>query len=115
MREVVDDGDAVDLGFDFEAALDAFEGLERGGDAFFRDAARKSESRGGGGVPDVVFAGQCEFEVGPGLVVVEHSPRSTAGIETEISDFPVGTRAGTIAIHRAECLRENALEAGTFG
>ena len=37
MGEIVDDRDAVDLGFHFEAALHTLESLERISDCFLRD------------------------------------------------------------------------------
>ena len=58
VREVFNDGDAGDLGADFEAALDALEGGERLGDGFFADALAGGKGRGGGGVERVVLAGK---------------------------------------------------------
>ena len=74
MREVVDDGDAVDLRLHFEAALYALECLQRGGDRFFRNAAGCCQRGRRGRVPDVVFTGQRKFEVSPCSAVVQNCP-----------------------------------------
>ena len=59
---VVDDGDVVDDAFDLEAAVDATEGGEAGGDLVGRDAELDADGDGGGGVEDVVAAGDMELE-----------------------------------------------------
>ena len=115
MRKVVDDGDAVHLRLDFEATLHALESLQRGGDGFFGNAAGSGQRRGGGRVPDVVFAGQRKFEVGPGLTVVQDGPGGAGGFEAQVGDPPVRARAGAIALDRAEGFGQTALQAGAFG
>ena len=81
MGEVVDDGDAVDLRFHFETALYALECFEGGGDFFFRNAVGERHHGGCGCVPDVVFAGQGEFEIGPGTIFVQHGPGGFPGFQ----------------------------------
>ncbi len=72
--EVVDDGDAVDFGADFEAALDALEGGESGDDGLLGDALAGSKGGGGGGVERVVLAGELHFEFSPERAVVPDLP-----------------------------------------
>src|SRR5579871_1804767 len=105
MREVVDDGDAVHLRFDFETALHALECLQRGGDCIFWNSAGESESGRRGGVPNVVFAGKGELEVGPLFAIVKDGPGGTVGNEAEVGHFPIRSSARAVAIDRAEGLR----------
>ena len=72
MGEVVYDSDSVDLGFHLEPPLDAAEGCERLGDRCWRNAVIGSQRRGGSRVPDVVFAGERELEIGPRLAISQH-------------------------------------------
>ena len=69
VREVIDDGDAVDLRANFQPALDAAEGGEGLGDGGERDALSEGERGGGGGVQRVVRSGHGERELGPGLAL----------------------------------------------
>src|SRR5579864_8455470 len=115
MREVIDDGDAVDLGFHFKATLHALESFERGGDGVFANSAGGSESRGSGGVPDVVFAGKGKFEIGPRLVVVKNGPGGAPRGKAKICNSPIRARACAVAIDRTERLAQAALETCAFG
>ncbi len=63
--EVLNDGDAVDLGADFKAALDALEGGEGLDDGSSWDALTCGKGRGSGGVEGVVLAGKVHFEIRP--------------------------------------------------
>jgi hypothetical protein len=65
--EVVDDGDVVDDGADFETALNALEGCQGFYDSGGGDALACRERGGGGGVEGVVLAGHGEGEFGEGL------------------------------------------------
>ena len=100
--EVVDDGDAGDLGADFKPAFDAFEGGEGGLDGGERNALMGGEGGGGGGVEGVVLAGQMHFEVGPGGVVAEDLPAGAVVYVAEILDAPVGGLREAVALDGAE-------------
>jgi len=59
---VVDDGDTVGLAAKLEAAVDAVEAGEAESDLFGGDFELICDGYGGGGVEDIVAAGDAEFE-----------------------------------------------------
>ena len=101
MGEVVDDGDAGDLGAHFEAALDAFEAGERGLNCFLADALAGGERGGGGGVERVVFAGKTHLQARPRER--RHAadfPTGEAVFVAQVADSPVGFGGEAIAFDR---------------
>ncbi len=100
--EVLNDGDAADLGADFKAALDAFEGGEGFDDGFFADALAGGERGGGGGVERVVLAGEVHLELGPRGAIVKDLPSRAAVFVAQIADAPVGAVAEAVALDAAE-------------
>ena len=103
VREVFDDGDAVDLGADFKAALDALEGGERFDDGCGCDALAGGERRGGGGVQRVVLAGKVHFEFGPGGRPREEPANCVRPFSwRRLRMLPVGGVAESVALDGAE-------------
>src|ERR1019366_1834557 len=103
MREVVDDGDAVDFVADFETTFDAFESGKGGLDYLFGDALACGKSGRRGGIERVVLAGKMHFEFRPERVVMPHFPAGTAVFMAKIAHLPVGLSAEAIALYAAKC------------
>ena len=103
VREVFDEGDAVDFGADFEAALDALEGGEGFGDGCGGDALAGGEGGSGSGVEGVVLAGaDCILKIGPGDAAAPDLPARAADSVAEIADAPVGGVGESVALDGAE-------------
>src|SRR5271165_3540571 len=111
MREVVDDGNAVDLRLHFQPALHALECLQSIGNGLFRNAAGGGKRGRGSRVPHVVFAGERKFETGPELAVVHNAPRRASWIQPQIRNSPVRTSTRTVTFDWTKCLRYTALQA----
>ena len=71
MRKIVDDGDAVDFGFDFKAPLYATECGESLGNCIFGNSVIGGQRGCGGGIPDVIFASQRKFKIAPGFAAAQ--------------------------------------------
>ena len=99
MREVVDDGDAVDLCANLEAAFDGAEGTKGFFNGGGSDALPCSERGGGGGVECVVFASERQGEIGEGLAGTEEMPVAGAAFVGEITQLPIGARCESVTFY----------------
>ena len=99
MRKVIDDGDAIHLGANFEAALHALEGLQRGGNLFFRNSASRRQRCRRGRIPHVVFTRQRKLEVGPRFAVAQNRPCRACRIEPQIGNSPGRILARSVSLH----------------
>src|ERR1700739_2282918 len=111
VSEVVHNGDPVYLCFDLQPALNAAESGKRLGNRCRSNAVMRCQGRGGGRVPDVVFSGQRELEIGPRLAVAQYRPRRPLGLELHVRDSPCGRLASAVAFDWAERFRQAALDA----
>ena len=102
MSEIVNDGDAVNLGFDFQAAFHALKSLQCLRDCLRFDSIMRGHGGGGCGVKHVIFSGQRKLQVGPVIAFAQHRPRSTLRLILNTGNLPVRTALHAIALYWAE-------------
>src|SRR6266700_193571 len=110
MRKIVDDGDAIDLGFDFQTAFDTLESLQSRGNLRYANTVVRSHRSRSCRVQDVVLTGQCKFKIRPLSARAKHLPRGRRRTDAYICDPPGRGLLHPVTLDWAKCLRQTAIQ-----
>jgi hypothetical protein len=98
VREVVDDGDTVDLSANLETATDTAKSGERLDNGVLRDALAGCQRRCRRGVERVMFARNGKSQLSPRVAGLQECPVADAVFETQIGEAPDGIFPEAVAL-----------------
>src|SRR5262249_29465286 len=114
MREIVENGDAIDLRLELQPALNALEVLQSLGNRRGLDAVVGGHRGSGGSIQHVVLASQGELELCPRLAPAHHGPTRPGNfvLKLKIGDLPVRTLLHSVTLDWAESLGQAFVDVG---
>src|SRR5579864_1738395 len=111
MREIVNDGNAIHFGLNFEPSLDALKGAQGFADHLLRYPVPGGHRCGRGGIPHVVFSSERKFKVRPLFSFSYNRPARTIGRQAQIRNSPRRAFASAISFHRTKRARNATFDA----
>ena len=104
VREVIDHGNAGDLGADLQPSLYGAETAERLFDGGSGNTLPSRERGGGRGIQRIVLTSQRQGELGEGFTAAAKLPLADSVLMPEIPQLPVRSLMESIPFHGAKCI-----------